>query len=128
MDKWISTKDRLPEAPKEEDNGKTFDMRHEYIRKVDVVDALNKLYSKLGRRADKLIVQEILYDDILPYGRQDSRNDVKKVEHGRWIPIVGYDPRDAWDKCSRCQTTVKHPGTKCYPECGAKMDEEVENV
>ena len=91
MDKWISTKDRLPEAS-QEDNGKTFDMRHEYIRKVDVVDALNKLYSKLGRRADKLVVQEILYDDILPYGRQDSRNDVKKVEHGHWIPIVGYDP------------------------------------
>ena len=103
-------------------------MRHEYIRKVDVVDALNKLYSKLGRRADKLVVQEILYDDILPYGRQDSRNDVKKVEHGHWIPIVGYDPRDAWDKRSRCQTTVKHPGTKYCPECGAKMDEEVENV
>lgn len=117
----------LPEVPKE-DNGKTFDMRHEYIRKVDVVDALNKLYSKLGRRADKLIVQEILYDNILPYGRQDSRNDVKEVEHGHWLPIVGYDPRDAWDKCSRCQTTVQHPGTKYCPECGAKMDEEVENV
>ena len=120
MDKWISTKDRLPEAP-QEDNGKTFDMRHEYIRKVDVVDALNELYSKLGRRADKLVVQEILYDDILPYVRQDSRNDVEEVKHGHWICHADAGVTE----CSVCHNSVSEYVE--YPRCmfcGAKMDEE----
>lgn len=120
MDKWISTKDRLPEAP-QEDNGTTFDMRHEYIRKVDVVDALNELYSKLGRRADKLVVQEILYDDILPYVRQDSRNDVEEVKHGHWICHADAGVTE----CSVCHNSVNEYVE--YPRCmfcGAKMDEE----
>lgn len=46
--------------------------------------------------------------------------DVEEVKHGHWTHIVGYDPRDAWDECSRCRTTVKYPGTRYCPNCGAK--------
>lgn len=60
--------------------------------------------------------------------------DVEPVRHGRWIP-TGYDGyadgAPVWDEweCSEC--AHEHSGdedtlTAFCPDCGAKMDEEVE--
>lgn len=97
----------------------------EYIKREDAIKIAEKYGlangSVLGRHTGlaDCIASEIV---AIPTA------DVKEVKHGHWIHIVGYDPRDAWAECSRCRTTVKYPGTRYCPHCGAKMDEEDENA
>ena len=95
----------------------------EYIKREDAIKVAEKYGlangSVLGRHTG-------LADCIASEIATIPATDVEKVKHGHWRPIVGYDPRDAWAECSRCRTTVKYPGTKYCPDCGAKMDEEDE--
>lgn len=96
----------------------------EYIERSKVIELLKSTEVNGVLKAERIakatisLAIEAISNDI-------PAADVAEVKHGRWTHIVGYDPRDAWAECSRCRTTVKYPGTKYCPHCGAKMDEEM---
>lgn len=98
----------------------------EYIERSKVIKLLKGTevngtpYMKRIVKATVDLAIEAISDDV-------PAADVEEVKHGHWTHIVGYDPRDAWAECSRCRTTVKYPGTKYCPNCGAKMNEEDKN-
>lgn len=97
----------------------------EYIKREDAI----KIAEKYGLANGSVLGRHTgLADCIASEIATIPAADVEKVKRAHWTHTVGYDPRDAWAECSRCRTTVKYPGTRYCPHCGAKMeDDEGEN-
>ena len=67
-------------------------------------------------------------DDTLGYIDSEPAADVAPVRHGRWIAIK---VPNEWDKgqCSECRLIFNSSvwGTNYCPNCGAKMDLDLED-
>lgn len=94
-------------------------MSNELIRKTDVLDLLNELYSYF----EDYEAYSILFDDI------DNMKPANAVEQktGRWIANDDYDG-DVYYTCSRCEEpwvtiegTPQENRMNYCPHCGAKM-------
>lgn len=96
----------------------------EYIDRQKLLKALSYEGTCRSKNSESPDLLRGLVIAILVAQKEVETVDVAEVKHAHWTHIVGYDPRDAWVECSRCRTTVKYPGTKYCPNCGAKMDEE----
>lgn len=93
-------------------------MMDEYIKRKDAI----KIAEKYGLANGSVLGRHTgLADCIASEIATIPTADVEEVKRAHWIHIVGYDPRDSWDECSRCRMTVKYPGTKYCPYCGSKM-------
>lgn len=94
-------------------------MSNELIRKTDVLDLLNELYSYF----EDYEAYSILFDDI------DNMKPANAVEQkqGHWIANDDYDG-DVYYTCSRCEEpwvtiegTPQENRMNYCPHCGAKM-------
>ena len=98
-------------------------MSDEYIRRQDVVDAINTNADDLEQNGGILYAQWARAMAIVV--EQMSPADVTPVVHAYWIPQKeNYEFKEAWMKCSACGYPVsKWTGnTNFCPNCGAKMD------
>lgn len=75
----------------------------------------------------------VRYKDVESLIRNAPAADVEPVRHGRWIKSTGMMPPEFAGNyhCSECGwhgISAKEREYKRCPECGARMDEEADNV
>ena len=98
----------------------------EYIDRKETVDALERLCNRVCQysKAQRFVMCSscplgdaftVIEDDIY-------EADVVPVRHGRWIP---YNVKDCLYVCSECHSLPKDRTRYC-PNCGARMDKEVD--
>lgn len=54
--------------------------------------------------------------------------DVVPAKHAHWKPNNWTQTRNQLVSCSRCRYEMPYPGENYCPNCGAKMDEEDDDV
>ena len=91
----------------------------EYIDRRRLFDALAD-YWNIPHDWDGGIAQPC--EDALAFIENAPEEDVAPVRHGRW---GNYEPYSDGYRCSKCKITHRSCTAYC-PNCGAKMDLEVE--
>ena len=92
----------------------------EYIKREEAIDAVKHAFAK--------DLEPSQYIEIIPAA------DVVPVRHGRWIEytkVIIPEPYNKWGHAWNCSECGFDDGFVAYnycPNCGAKMDEEVEHA